>query len=295
MNTNVKIILDKRRVNKDGLFPVVFKITHNRVQSTIASGFSIDADNWNDNLNQVRRSTKILNKDKVNASLKSTFAKYINTIDDLEQDGSLAAMSMRDLRKNLVNNFDSHLFYDFSINFIDNVHRERIKYNTYKIYVTAINRFVDVTGKNLKILDVNHNVISKVSKAWDKKGVSSNTKNLYFTKIIFILRYAIYKNVIPATNFPFKKYSYENDKYQLDKREATSKRSLNLEVIGLLEQFESSNKHLIRVKNIFLFSFYTRGMNISNIYLLKKSDIENGVLKYRRKKTNAPITIRLCR
>ena len=44
-------------------------------------------------------------------------------------------------------------------------------------------------------------------------------------------------------------------------------------------------------RDIFMFSFYMRGMPFVDIAYLKKSDLKNGILTYRRKKTNQPLTV----
>jgi transposase len=43
---------------------------------------------------------------------------------------------------------------------------------------------------------------------------------------------------------------------------------------------------------MFLFSFYTRGMSFVDMAYLKKKDVQNGILSYRRRKTGQLLTIR---
>lgn len=45
-------------------------------------------------------------------------------------------------------------------------------------------------------------------------------------------------------------------------------------------------------RDIFMFSFYTRGMSFIDIAFLRKEDIQNGILSYRRKKTNQHIVVK---
>ena len=44
-------------------------------------------------------------------------------------------------------------------------------------------------------------------------------------------------------------------------------------------------------RDIFLFSFYTRGMSFIDMAHLKKSNLQNGILTYSRKKTGQRLTI----
>ena len=45
-------------------------------------------------------------------------------------------------------------------------------------------------------------------------------------------------------------------------------------------------------RDIFMFSFYTRGMSFIDMAYLKKKDLQNGVLSYRRHKTDQQLFIK---
>ncbi|MDB8914391.1 site-specific integrase, partial [Parabacteroides merdae] len=45
-------------------------------------------------------------------------------------------------------------------------------------------------------------------------------------------------------------------------------------------------------RDLFMFSFYTRGMSFIDMAYLKKSNLQNGFLSYRRKKTNQQLLIK---
>ncbi|MFA5814631.1 MAG: hypothetical protein WC865_03320 [Bacteroidales bacterium] len=44
---------------------------------------------------------------------------------------------------------------------------------------------------------------------------------------------------------------------------------------------------------MFMFSFYTRGMNLIDIAYLRRTDIRNGRIEYTRKKTSQQFSIKL--
>ena len=45
-------------------------------------------------------------------------------------------------------------------------------------------------------------------------------------------------------------------------------------------------------RDMFLFSFYTRGMSFVDMAYLKKTDLQNGILTYRRRKTGQELSIK---
>ena len=51
-------------------------------------------------------------------------------------------------------------------------------------------------------------------------------------------------------------------------------------------------KELVIQRYLFMFSFYTRGMSFIDMAYLKKSNLQNGFLSYRRKKTNQQLVIK---
>ena len=65
----------------------------------------------------------------------------------------------------------------------------------------------------------------------------------------------------------------------------TKKRAVSLDVIREIRDLKLTKKSLIFARDIFLFSFYTRGMSFVDMAFLKKKDLQNGILTYRRNKT----------
>lgn len=83
-------------------------------------------------------------------------------------------------------------------------------------------------------------------------------------------------------------------KRALSKEEINQVYSLDLEYV-----FKDKNKHqkqkqrLEQSRDLFLFSFHTRGMSFVDIVMLKKTDIKNGILSYCRKKTGHQLEIKI--
>ena len=72
----------------------------------------------------------------------------------------------------------------------------------------------------------------------------------------------------------------------------TNERAISAEDIRAIQQLElPSDSIQAFARDLFMFSFYTRGMSFIDIACLKKTDLKNGLLSYCRKKTNQQITI----
>ena len=73
----------------------------------------------------------------------------------------------------------------------------------------------------------------------------------------------------------------------------TVKRAIPLKAIKQIKELDlSMNPSLEFARDMFLFSFYTRGMSFIDMAYLKKKDLQNGILSYRRRKTGQQLFIR---
>jgi integrase len=71
------------------------------------------------------------------------------------------------------------------------------------------------------------------------------------------------------------------------------KRAIPIKAIKELKELDLSLKSSLDfARDMFLFSFYTRGMSFVDMTYLKKSDLKSGILTYRRRKTGQQLTIK---
>ncbi len=95
---------------------------------------------------------------------------------------------------------------------------------------------------------------------------------------------AVEKELI-SQRFPFK-YVYTG----IDK---TVKRAISLNHIKQIKELDlPMNSTLDFARDMFLFSFYTRGMAFIDMAYLKKKNLVNGILTYRRNKTGQQICVK---
>ena len=73
----------------------------------------------------------------------------------------------------------------------------------------------------------------------------------------------------------------------------TVKRAIPLKAIKKIKNLDLSlHPALDFARDMFLFSFYTRGMSFIDMAYLKKKDLQNGILSYRRHKTGQQLFIK---
>ena len=73
---------------------------------------------------------------------------------------------------------------------------------------------------------------------------------------------------------------------------ATRKRAISEHELRAIEKLQlPEGTTLALARDIFMFSFYTRGMSFVDIAFLEKKNLQNGVLTYQRRKTNQELRI----
>lgn len=90
---------------------------------------------------------------------------------------------------------------------------------------------------------------------------------------------------LTAQKYPFKHVYTGMDK--------TVKRAISLKDIRRIKELDLTGKpHWELARDMFLFSFYTRGMSFIDMAYLRKSNLKSGILSYRRHKTGQQLHIR---
>ena len=116
------------------------------------------------------------------------------------------------------------------------------------------------------------------------RGVRMNTISFYMRNLRAVYNRAVEKGLTQPNN-PFRHVYTGVDK--------TVKRAIPIKAIKALKKLDLSMKpSLDFARDMFLFSFYTRGMSFVDIAYLKKTDLQNGILTYRRRKTGQELSIK---
>lgn len=127
--------------------------------------------------------------------------------------------------------------------------------------------------------DIDHHFVKDYENYLYSTGIVQNTVSFYMRNFQTIYNLAYDSGVEMNDNQAFHRIQIRNSK--------TVKRALKKEVIRSISTLElAHDKHLDRARDLFMFSFYTRGMCFVDIVYLKHTDIVDGAIRYRRHKTN---------
>lgn len=115
-------------------------------------------------------------------------------------------------------------------------------------------------------------------------GVCPNTSSYYMRNLRAVYNRAVEQGVI-LQHYPFRHVYTGVDK--------TVKRAVSIQVIRRIRDLDlSSFPSLDWERDLFMFSFYTRGMCFVDMAYLKKKNLQRGLLTYRRQKTGQRLVIK---
>lgn len=169
-------------------------------------------------------------------------------------------------------------FVAFARNLVDRL-KEIGKLRTadrYAVTLNSFNRFRRNQDIPLGELDVD--TMMKYEIYLRVVGICPNTSSFYMRNLRAIYNRAVEEGFV-VQNSPFSHVYTGIDK--------TVKRAVPLKVVRQLRDLDLKDRPTSELaRDIFLFSFYTRGMSFIDMAYLKKKDLRNGFLSYRRKKTD---------
>lgn len=156
---------------------------------------------------------------------------------------------------------------------------------TAETYMNTLNSFMRFRkGKDLAFSTFNEDILVAYEAYLKGEGLSKNTSSFYMRHLRSAYNCAVERGIAPAGN-PFRHVYTGVDK--------TVKRAISLNTLKRIKEMDLERfSSLDFARDMFLFSFYTRGMAFVDMAYLKKRDIKGRTLSYHRQKTGQQLFIR---
>lgn len=290
MSTNILISLDKRRAKQNGSYPLVLRISHQRRTANIQLGYNIRDKDWDEKRRQVKKSySGVTSITRLNHRLTKIQAEAFEKVRELEEKGLLAELNATDIKNHLIEKVTPSSFLDYNLKLVADLRKIK-KYGTADSYYaiwSILKKFIESQGKkDLSFKEVNYKFLVKLEQAHLQKGNSLNGLAVYMRTIRAIYNKAIKDSLAERNDYPFQEYKI--------KTEPTKKRAIPIEDLQKVLNLElESETNLFHYRNYFLASYFLWGISFIDLAFLKFDDINNGRIKYRRKKTGKLYDIRI--
>lgn len=283
---SVKVKFRPSSVNgKEGT--IYYQVIHNRAVRQIKTDCRIFESEWNGKASAVAvpvlASIERKNYLQSVASRIEWDVKRLRAIIALLEKGN-EGYTVDDILVKFNRQVDGQSLYPFMQSVINQLRRlNRIRTSeTYTATLASFMKFRD--GQDILLCEIDGDTMM-LYEAWLKaNGNCPNTTSFYMR----ILR-AVYNRAVEK-ELTEQRHSFKHVYTGIDK---TVKRAVPLKAIKRIKELDLTMKpHLDYARDMFLFSFYTRGMSFIDMAYLKKSDLKNGILTYRRRKTGQQLTVK---
>lgn len=153
----------------------------------------------------------------------------------------------------------------------------------YATTISSFLRFLD-DRRDVALADFDSDLMQAYEVWLRDGGLCPNSSSYYMRNLRAIYNRAVERE-LTVQNHPFRHVYTGIDK--------TVKRAVPLRVIRRIRDMDlTDSPALDYARDMFMFSFYTRGMSFVDMAFLQKKDLHNGILSYRRRKTNQLLTIK---
>ena len=247
--------------SKEGV--LYYQIIHNRVTRQIRTRFKLHPDEWNvedmafdfsNSRNNNRQHYLISLKEKVSADL----ARLEDIVDTFEQSGVVYTADQ--IVQAFSTPIENREFLEFTRRLIEQLNQIG-KRRTAETYATTLNSFVRFRdGQEIGIDQIDSNVMVAYEIYLKASGLCPNTTSFYMRNLR-----AIYNRAVEQ-GFTMQRYPFRHVYTGIDK---TVKRAVPLKIIRQIRDLDlRMNPSLDYARDIFMFSFYTRGMSFVDMAFL---------------------------
>lgn len=285
MKASIKLILKKTKLS-NGTSPINLRVTINRKSKFYKTPYNAIPKTWNEN----------------SSEFTSKFPNYLQSnriLNRIKQDASkiLDIMVEKELEFTL-DIFDS-LFRPKEIeqlNFIPYFEKLRIQfyesgkissYASYKDTINALKRFTS-SIPTYSFSKIDYTFLVAFESNLRAHGCNDGGIGVYMRNIRAVYNSAIKSKIASREEYPFKDYIISKLKSSKIKR-ALSKQDLQL----LLDYDFSTNKEGTKALYAYLFSFYCRGTNFTDVAELRWDELDLSNFTYVRNKTGVKLNIKI--
>ena len=263
---------------------VYYQILHERKVRQLSTEYKIYSEEWDE-----KRGLIIATKDSSRMALITTVRGSVRSdverLTKINRKFDLIGLSYTadDVIEEFRRYREEYSLFNFMGKLI-NKHKQNGKIRTSETYTSTLKSFRTFRNGEDIMLDCITSEVMEDYEAWLKSnGLIPNSISFYTRVLRAVYNRAVEEGVID-NRYPFRKVYTGVDK--------TVKRALPLTIIKKIIRLElSMTPALDLARDIFLLSFYLRGMSFIDMAFLKKSDLRNGSVIYRRRKTGQQLTI----
>lgn len=265
-----------------------FQVIHERVAKQIKTSCHILESEWDEERNEIINTSQTSDsRRKILTSIRNKIRweknRISNAIIDMENDG--VHFTIEDIVRNYYHSASNRVsVFEYINKQIDRLYASG-KERTSETYCQVLHSFMRFRKNDDLDFDmIDNNLIEQYEGFMRMSNLCRNTTSFYMRTLRSIYNRAVEDGLTEQVN-PFRGVYTGVDK--------TAKRALSIEEIRRIKELDLNGLPTLDfARDVFMFSFYMRGMAFIDIAYLKKKSLANGYIVYNRKKTGQQLVVK---
>ncbi len=263
---------------------IYYQIIHERKPRQLLTEYHVFPSEWDENRSRVITTQKSERKSFI-LSIRERIRWDIERLTKIIR--KLENKSLPYMADDVIDEFNRYANEYSLFNYMESMIaklKQNGKIRTSETYSAALNSFKKFRNDEDIMLDCINTEVMEAYEAWHQnRGNIPNTISFYTRILRAVYHRAVEDDIIENRN-PFRHVYTGVDK--------TVKRALPLQTLKKIKSLDLSlNPTLDYARDMFMMSFMLRGMSFIDMAYLRKTDLTNGHIIYRRRKTGQQLTI----
>lgn len=260
---------------------VYYQITHRRSALQVSSGVKVFPEQWNQIEESVYQDN--IRDDDLLSRIDSGATLLRQIIRELEMKGY--PYTAADIVRRYRSSEYSITVQDYMKSLIQQM-RDSNRMGTALNYEKALNVFSEfLNGKKIRFLSLTDTLVEGFDTFLKGRGMVRNSISFYMRILRAVYNKAVRQKIAVQT------HPFENVYTGIDR---TRKRAVAESVISQMYRLDlKGDRNMEFTRDLFIFSYCTRGMAFIDMAYLKKSDIQGGCICYSRHKTGQKLIIKV--
>lgn len=292
MATSYKFILRPQSGSKNLEFPLMLQIIIDRKNCLVSTKKYSSLENWNPESQKV--SKKHIDHQIINSVLKTISSEIDYLILSAGKEGNIVKFNdIKEVVKKYtgaIQQPSSRKIFEYFDEHVENLKAQnRLSYAGMFLY-TKNNIKKYLKGKDILFADFDLKHLRGYEKYLNETIDTLTTRSAYLRTFRTLWNEALKNKNCPKDHYPFKEFEFSQYNKPKTRKRAISKDQI--EKIAALH-VPAENDRMINSRNYFLFSYYCRGINFTDIAELKWTDIIDGEINYKRDKTGERFSFKI--
>lgn len=289
MNATIDVLAETYRITSKGCIPIVLRVFKDGKKKIVRMGISVYPEHWDATKNKIKSNCP--NKEYLDSIITGSLSKYQKQILEFQSIGKDYSLNQ------LIEAVDKPLRNISVSEYLESIIQRLMKENRvgnathYQALYNSLEKFSKIN--QLQFVDIDVAFLNKYETHLRGIGNKGNTISIKMRTLKAVYNRAVKDNIIKQDYYPFNDYNVSKLK------DATRKRSISKEDIQKIIDLDvkvitKRPQSLIQFsKDLFLFSYLGCGINMVDMAHLRKENLFDNRVMYKRHKTGKQISFLL--